>query len=225
VLRAPRVEAGLRFIMVSLSVAAVAMALPQFVITFVVPSTVLVPGLHLLLLPGIFLTLYAAIAVSGFAGFLTLEWNRATGPTRNGWRWDAPCLAGVLAVLAAASFFGSGIALGYVYLPEDNIVRGVHLFAVPALALCAGLYLFWTAQRMDPDATILRRLALSLGIASVVLAMTTRLGPTSDDPVPALVLGLSATITGMFSLLAWIVVYGGIYGKSRSTERPSIVSG
>ena len=66
-LRAPRVEAGLRFIMVSLSVAAVAMAIPQFVITFVVPSTVLVPGLHLLLLPGIFLPGTLPFSVSSIA--------------------------------------------------------------------------------------------------------------------------------------------------------------
>ena len=72
------------------------------------------------------------------------------------------------------------------------------------------------------------QLGFALGTASgIIPGMTiaaSLLGPVAFDPILGGVLGVAATGIGTLSLLAWIIVYGGILVRLGSRERAPVVA-
>ena len=227
-MRTIRIQTGLRFLLISLTLAILSASIP--VIAGATLTALPVVGslwVHTVLLPGTVLVLTFACGLSGVAGITSLESNRSRPSTR--WRgWDRARLAAVLASLAAAFLLASGIILGMVYIPDHWILTASRIAAVVAVASGIGLYLLWTAERMH-GSRALSRVALVLGIVSAGLAASTLgavlLGASFADPVAGILLALSVSATGILSLVAWIVVYAGILGRFRSIAGPSPVPG
>jgi hypothetical protein len=181
-----------------------------------------------IVIPGITLALAGALGLTGVAGVVTIEWNRGRTSDRPPRAWDRPRVAAAVSLVAAAILFGSGVVLGFVYVEAFQIVAAVRAGLWVIFALSAGLFLFWTAERMNPGATRLRHVGLVLGAASATLAQATMaaslLGWLPLDPVIGELLGLTVSSIGTLSLLAWIVVYSGILARRRPVGGASTVS-
>jgi len=86
-------------------------------------------------------------------------------------------LTSVPTAASAGLYFASGLVLGYLPIPTSPMgflgltplaaVVGVHHVAAFLLAVCAGLFLFWTIRSLGTsDTTVLAGAAIALGILS-----------------------------------------------------------
>src|SRR6267378_2588200 len=99
------------------------------------------------ILVGFAVVLPSAAALLGFAGIAFIE--RAKGQVHDSSRTRAR--AALLVAIAAAGFlFGSGLLLGVVYLPAPDLWNALRIGARFIAVLTVGLYLLWTAERIDP---------------------------------------------------------------------------
>ena len=134
----------------------------------------------------------------------------------------------VVTVVVAAIQIGSGTVLGFVHIPWFQALAVIRAALWATLTLTSGLFLYWTAERIDPGAARLSQLGFALGTASgIIPGMTiaaSLLGPVAFDPILGGVLGVAATGIGTLSLLAWIIVYGGILVRLGSRERAPVVA-
>jgi hypothetical protein len=177
---------------------------------------------HVYVLPGITLALAAALGLTGVAGLLIIEWNRRPQSDRHILRWDGSRVAAATSILAGGVLIGSGLVAGLVYIAAFRVLAGIYVALLTTLAVSAGLFLFWTSGRIGPPSHWLRRIGLALGIGAAILSgastAVSLLGWMPTDPTVGGIVWVVATTAGTLSLLAWIVVYGGILAKSGPTR-------
>ena len=230
-LRPPRAETGVRLVLISLVLATLSIVVSPFLYAAIVgglsdPAQAF--GWHIFVLPGIALALGGALGATGVVGLWILEWDRRRGADPLSRRWDRQRVALVVTVVVAAIQIGSGIVLGFVHIPWFQALAVIRAALWATLTLTSGLFLYWTAERIDPGAARLSQLGFALGTASgIIPGMTiaaSLLGPVAFDPILGGVLGGAATGIGTLSLLAWIIVYGGILVRLGSRERAPVVA-
>jgi hypothetical protein len=178
---------------------------------------------HMVVIPGISLSLTAALGLAGLGGMLIIEWNRGRVIGQTGRTWDRIRIAFLVSALSGALSLLSGIVLGFIYVAAYRTVFAIEVAVQMSLAVSVGLFLFWTAERIDPPARRLRQVALLLGgVAAGTFTATSAaslLGGMYVDPVLGGTIGLFGTATGTLSVVVWMIVYGAILGGSRTTEQ------
>jgi hypothetical protein len=173
------------------------------------------------ILIGFAVALPSVAALIGFVGILLIERGRA--PEADGARRRARS-ALLVAAAAAAFLFASGLVLGFVYLPSAALWIAFRTGARFLAVLAVGLYLLWTAERIDPAfSRPLAEIALAFGAISAALG-TGIAGSIAFGLVDAqseivasgglLLLAISAFLFGLVSLISWVVVYSEILGRS-----------
>ena len=215
---------GVRWLLVSLGLAVVANLVSDVPFYF---GTVF-PGLNALSdtalyqhnLPLLSLVGPALIAGIGFAGILRIE--RGRGWTRET-RRERARPAFLIAAAAAAFLFLSGIVLGLVLIPIQNVWNPVRMTVRFIVVFAVGVYLLDTAARIDPGSRMgLARAALVLGATAgavkMLIAIYNGFFPANFPPdfvssqvEPLLAPG--AFLLALFSLCAWIAVYDRILGR------------
>src|SRR5712691_12528988 len=119
-------------------------------------------------LVGFAVVLPSAAALIGFAGIVFIE--RAKGRVRDSSRTRARA-ALFTAISAAAFLFASGLLLGVIYVPAADVWNALRIAARFIAVLTVGLYLLWTAERIDPAfSRPLAEIALGFGVISAALA-------------------------------------------------------
>src|SRR5207302_7726746 len=105
-----------------------------------------------------------ALGLTGVVAFLILEWNRGRRTDGRPRALDGTRVAAIVSLVSGAFLIGSGIVSGFVYVGAFWVGAGIHAALWLALALSAGLFLFWTAGQIGPEGIRLRQLALALGV-------------------------------------------------------------
>ena len=184
--------------------------------------------LHVTVIPGTVLFILSGVAIAGVLGISILESKREQMPIGCPRVWDLPRLAAFVAILAGGILLGSGVILAFVYLPDHHVLVAARLAASLALAVGIGLYLMLTAKRIDSSTLSLGRIAFVTGIASAAVASATSaassLNVVLDESIVGVIFALSGPLAAMISLLLWLIIYGGILGRARSAQGPTVLS-
>ena len=225
-----RTETGLRLILVAIATASLSAILWQILTIAIANDAGQDPDrtwwLHRFVFPSLGWILWTSFGISGVAGLLIVETNRREIHGRHLGRWDAPRVAGLIAILTGGFLFASGTVMAFFYITEFQTLSIIRIGNTAGFALFIGLYLYWTAERLDVGAKTLRRVALLLGTVSIALgtmaAVALYVLRISFDPVTDLVLALSIPTSSVVSLIAWFGAYSGILGRLRTLNTGSL---
>ncbi len=230
----PSQRTGIRLILVALVLAAITNVAFEL-ITFVPPELYPTdPGtayaFHMVVLPLASTGLTILIAATGFAGIFLLEQSRGRTVGAAGRSLDRIRIAFLAAAVGAAFSFVSGFVLAFVHVSDVAPWESARRLVILSMVVATGFVLFWSARRMNPAAGPLATLALATGVLSAALGVGTsltlsRVGIANDVPTVAVLraVGFVVFLTGLGSLILWILVYVRIaHGVPRMLQGASV---
>ena len=234
----PATASGVRWLLVSLGLAAVAdlvmdvpvyfgTALPELEALFMTASYQLYAPILSVVVP-------TGVGLIGFAGILRIE--RGRGWTRE-WQGERARPAFFVAAAAAVFLFGSGLVVELVYGPMEAVWNPVRMTVRFVVVLAVGVYLFGTAARIDPGSRIgLAKTVLVVGTLAAAARMLIAIYNgffASKSPVDFVssqiepLLSPAAFLFAVVSLFGWFAVYHRILGRlawvrARGTPQPRL---